>query len=278
MVTESLWVPRSPCGPRCLPGPGTVPAAGPMLVAGRLLALLAVAVAVVAAIPLFLLPGRPAGHRVRSLAARCLLRALGVRHRRSGHLPRRAALVVTRHVSWLDVLVLMAYLPVRLVAKHEVRGWPVVGLLAKAAGTLFIDRSRPRALPATVRQVEDALKAGGLVAFFPEGTTWCGPDGGRFRPALFQSAVNAGAAVAPVTLGFRLADGANTTVTAFIGDDNLLASILRVVRCRGVHAGLHLHPALHPTAGASRRALADATQASVGWPVNRATAGRAVAA
>jgi 1-acyl-sn-glycerol-3-phosphate acyltransferase len=263
MATESLWVPRSGCGPRCLPPPGAVRPAGPLRVTGRLIGVLGVLTVAVAAIPLLILGLNGRGRRVTRLICRLLLRALGVRHHLRGHRPARAALVVANHVSWVDVLVLMAYLPVRLVAKREVRGWPVVGLLARAAGTIFVDRSRPHALPATIGQVEAALRGGCVVGLFAEGTTWCGTDGGRFRPAMFQAAVDAGTAVAPVSLRFRLSDGTATTVAAFIGDDSLLSSVLRVVSGHGIHVDLRMHQALYPAKGACRRALAHATQASI---------------
>jgi 1-acyl-sn-glycerol-3-phosphate acyltransferase len=219
-------------------------------------------VSVVVGAPLLLRNG-PASSKVGRRAARLLLWALGVRHDVRGHVPQRATLVVANHVSWLDVLVITAYLPVRLVARHDVRDWPVVGWLARLAGTLFIDRSRLRALPHTVKQVEAVLRAGSVVATFPEGTTWCGNQGGRFRPALFQSAINAGVPVAPVTLAFSLASGDTTTVAAFVGHDSLLASVWRVVAAHGVRVSVRMHPALYPEPGSSRRALARATQAAI---------------
>ena len=99
--------------------------------------------------------------------------------------------MVANHVSWLDVVVLLAHLPARMLAKREVRGWPVVGRLAVAMGTVFIDRDRPRTLPARVAAVAGALRDGGVVVAFPEGTTWCGRTGGPLRPAVFQAAVEA---------------------------------------------------------------------------------------
>jgi 1-acyl-sn-glycerol-3-phosphate acyltransferase len=242
-----------------------VPAAGPIRTTGRLFTVLIVVVAAVIVAPLLLLRRRsgPAPSRLGRLVSRSLLCALGVRHQVHGQLPRRAALVVANHVSWLDILVLRAHLPVRLVAKREVRDWPVVGLLAAAAGTLFIDRSRPRVLPETVKRVEAALRNGSVVALFPEGTTWCGNEGGRFRPAIFQAAINAGATVAPVTLRFSLAGGAATTVAAFISEDTIVSSLLRIASARRIHVSLRMHPPLYPVPGAGRRVLARATQLSI---------------
>jgi hypothetical protein len=113
-----------------------------------------------------------------------------------------------------------------------------------------------------VAEVAGALRAGGLVAAFPEGTTWCGRAGGPFRPAMFQAAVDAGAPVVPVTLSFRVA-GRPTTVAAFVGDDPLWRSLCRVAASGGLWVQARTHPALYPTPGASRRALARAAAAAV---------------
>jgi 1-acyl-sn-glycerol-3-phosphate acyltransferase len=216
----------------------------------------------------------PAGRAgLLRLFARALLGALGVRHDLRGRLPRQGALIVANHVSWLDVLALIAYAPVRLLAKREVRSWPVIGALAAAAGTVFIDRLRPRALPGTVADVTASLRTGGVVAVFPEGTTWCGRTGGRFRPAIFQAAIDAGVPVAPVTLRFGLAGGPRTTVAAFIGEDTLLASLRRVVATRGLRIEVQAHPALHPVPGASRRVLARAAQSVIQPTTQGSTAG-----
>src|SRR4029079_10304453 len=91
-----------------------------------------------------------------------------------------------------------------LVAKHEVRDWPIIGRLATTLGTVFVDRTRPKTLPDTVARVAEHLADGAVVAVFPEGTTWCGRAGGRFRPAMFQAAIAAGAPVVPVRLAFNL--------------------------------------------------------------------------
>jgi 1-acyl-sn-glycerol-3-phosphate acyltransferase len=260
-----MWRPTSTCTiEACLPRPGTVPRAAPTTVAWRVLA--AAAVLLTAAIVLPLVPaGRVAG--VSRRAARALLRALGVRHVATGRLVTRRALVVANHVSWLDIVVLMAHVPAVMLAKREVRGWPLVGRIAVAMGTVFIDRDRPRELPHTVAAVAGALAGGAVVAAFPEGTTWCGRDGGPLRPAVFQAAIGAGAAIAPVRLGFTLADGSPTTVAAFIGSDTLAASLCRVITARGLVVTVRAHPPIHPgpDAGRSgtRRALAAVVQAVI---------------
>ncbi|WP_328851700.1 1-acyl-sn-glycerol-3-phosphate acyltransferase [Micromonospora globbae] len=268
---DDLWRPASGCGPGCLPAPGEVPAVGVARRAGRLLAgagmlLLGTGLAVL----LPVLPERDGQAAVRAWA-RGTLRAFGVRLAVRGRPPRRRALLVANHVSWLDVLVVLAVAPARLVAKREVRSWPLVGLLAGAAGTVFVDRSRPRQLPAVVGRVADALRAGRPVAVFPEGTTWCAGDGAAgcrprrgFRPAVFQAAVDTGAPVVPLRIGYRCtASGAATTAAAFLGEETLVRSVRRVVSVRGLTVHVTVAAALHPGVDADRRLLARAAESAV---------------
>src|SRR5437016_1315625 len=151
---------------------------------------------------------------------RRLLDAFGVRYVVHGeeNLAGQGGLFVSNHVSWLDVVALQAVRPMRVLAKTEVRSWPVIGPLAGRAGTLYIDRDRLTALPDAVHTIADALRGGAAVGAFPEGTTWCGVASGRYRPAVFQAAVDARARVRPIAMRFLTGDGTQTTVAAFVGD------------------------------------------------------------
>jgi 1-acyl-sn-glycerol-3-phosphate acyltransferase len=247
----SLWRPVSACGMHCVPGGDT--AARRATTVMRTVAAAGVLLAGVVLVPLL----RGAGLRT---LARTLLAALGVKLVWRGPAPRPGSLLVANHVSWLDVLALLAVAPARLVAKHEVRSWPLVGAVAQAGGVLFLDRSRPRQLPAAVADVATALRAGRSIAVFPEGTTFCGAERGRFRPAVFQAAIDAQAPVVPISIRY------GSPAAAFIGDDTLWSSIRRVVALRGLTVTLVSGPALRPEPGADRRCLARAAQASTGLP------------
>jgi 1-acyl-sn-glycerol-3-phosphate acyltransferase len=164
--------------------------------------------------------------------ARKLLRALGIRWSVVGAPIRPGVLLAGNHVSWLDIVVMMALTGgtrrIRMVSKVEVGAWPVIGRLARACGTIFVDRSRPLTLPATVAEVTAALRAGDAVQVFPEGTTTCGTHPARWRPAFLQAAIDAGAPVQRFTLLF------STPAAAFVEDESLLVSLRRVLRLRGL--------------------------------------------
>lgn len=247
-----IWQPVSGCSDSCRTG-------GDDLTRGVVVVLRLVRCSGVLLLGLILVPV------LRSAAAptvsRWVLAALGVRLRWRGAKPRPGTLLVANHVSWLDVVALLAVTPVKMVAKCEVRGWPGIGSLASALGAVFLDRSRPKTLPATVAEVAAQLRAGRSVAVFPEGTTFCGASRGRFRPAMFQAAVDAGARVVPVSISY------DSTAAAFIGDDSLWSSVKRVAMLRSLTVTLVGSPALRPAEGATRRTLARAAQASISVPV-----------
>jgi 1-acyl-sn-glycerol-3-phosphate acyltransferase len=165
------------------------------------------------------------------------------------------ALVVSNHISWLDVVAVNAVRPMRAVAKAEIAGWPVLGRVTTRAGTLFADRERLSALPRLVADTADVLRRGSLVHVCAEGTTWCGRASGRFATAPFQAAIDAGVAVRPVALRYRIEGGRETTWPAFIGDGTLLSSVRRVARVRGLVVEVLACPQI-PAGSATRRELA----------------------
>lgn len=256
------WLPAPPCTVRtCLPR--SAPRVGPARRTGRWAALAVVFTAGVLLAPF--VRGRPTAGTAARLWTRALVRAVGVRLRVVGGRRPVAgpALVVANHVSWLDVPLLAAVRPGRMLAKAEVAGYPVFGRLAAYGGTVFIDRERLRALPGTVASLTGLLRAGSAVVAFPEGSTWCGRGrGGPFRHAVFQAAIDADVPVQPLAVRYRrrgaAGDPAGTTVAAFVGEDTLLASLRRVIAARGVVAEVTVLPPIPPGSLGSRAALAGA--------------------
>ncbi|NEC88731.1 1-acyl-sn-glycerol-3-phosphate acyltransferase [Streptomyces sp. SID12501] len=252
----SVWLPSAPCTPRaCVETTGSTTAV-PLAVL-RLVTVLVVLLAGIMLCPL----GRqiPAGWVRRW--ARTIVRAAGVRLRVSGPTaPTGGVLLVANHISWLDIPLLAAVRPARMLAKAEIRRWPVAGALTATSGALFIERDRLRALPGTVAKIADALREGTAVVAFPEGSTWCGKAQGHFRRAVFQAALDAGVPVQPVHLHYRLTGGAASTAPAFVGEDSLLTSVWRVVSARGLVAEVEVRDAIAPGSHRDRRALARAAQ------------------
>jgi 1-acyl-sn-glycerol-3-phosphate acyltransferase len=127
-------------------------------------------------------------HRMVRAWARALCNAFGVRVCVEGTPPTGGFLMVSNHISYIDVLVIAQYADVAFIAKSEVRQWPVLGHLAAATGTIFIDRSSRRDAVRVGAIVEEAVRGGLGVLLFPEGTSGDGRDVLPFKAALLDGA------------------------------------------------------------------------------------------
>ena len=260
-ASENSWLPRASCDPSCV-------RADAGRESRRWVAFLRTTARVICglmllpALPLLAVP-LPGRSRVQRVYCRLMLRCLGVRITTSGGPIRNLSgvLVVSGHVSWVDVFVIGAVLPGAFVARADLVDWPGLGFVAKLLEIIPIERANLRQLPEVVRRVADRLSAGQTVVAFPEGTTWCGLGYGRFRPAMFQAAIDAGRPVQPLRLTYRDRDGQPSTVPAFIGDDSLLESVRRVITARLTVCHVRVQSLQLP--GASRRDLTARCEAQV---------------
>jgi 1-acyl-sn-glycerol-3-phosphate acyltransferase len=124
--------------------------------------------------------------------SRWLCSILGIRVLASGKPAGRPYVVASNHVSYLDILVLGSLYPSQFVAKNEIRGWPLLGWISRAAGTLFVDRDSPRDAVRAIRAIRSLLAAGTPITLFPEGGTSRGEEVRPFLPSLLEPAASAG--------------------------------------------------------------------------------------
>jgi 1-acyl-sn-glycerol-3-phosphate acyltransferase len=124
----------------------------------------------------------------------------------SGAIPK-SGLLVSNHLSYLDILVIASITPAMFVAKREVRGWPVFGFFAKLAGTVFVDRERRTRVSQTTNEIETALNEGALVVLFPEGTSSNGENVLPFKSSLLEPATRQTHALFASHIQYEIADG-----------------------------------------------------------------------
>ena len=163
--------------------------------------------------------------------SRRMLDVLGIELRLVGTPPEAGPLLlVANHISWLDILVMHAARHCRFVAKADVKHWPLIGTLATGGGTLYIERESRRDAMRVVHHMAEALRAGEILAVFPEGTTSDGRELLPFHANLIQAAISAHAPVQPVALSFiDAATGAPSFAASYIGDETLVGSLWRTL-------------------------------------------------
>ena len=189
--------------------------------------------------------------------ARQLLSMLRLRIRVRGSLPagEGPTMIVCNHVSWLDIWVVNAVVPVRFVAKSDIRRWPVIGFLVAGAGTIFIERQKKQDMVRTNRAIVQALTRGERVAMFPEGTTADGTEVRPFHASLFQPALGADARVVVTALRYVNRDGTPNLDAAYVGDRSLWDSVCLVLAHRTLDAEL-VFAATIEVRGKTRREIA----------------------
>ena len=162
-------------------------------------------------------------------------------------------LLVANHISWLDILVLHAARYCRFVSKSDVKDWPLVGTLADGAGTLYIERESRRDAHRMVQQMGARLKAGDVLAVFPEGTTGDGITLKHFHANLVEAAIEADVPVQPLSLSFRdAASGQQSFAPRYVDDDALWRSIWNTLTAPFLLSVVTLGPP-QSAAGRSRR-------------------------
>jgi len=193
---------------------------------------------------------------VERWAERMLL-LLGIRLVVQGTPPAQGpVLLVSNHVSWLDILAFHAARHVRFVAKSGVRHWPLIGTLATGGGTLYIERERKRDALRVVHEVAAALKSHDAVAVFPEGTTGSGHAVLPFHANLLQAAITTATTIQPIVLRYSEPGMPVSVAAQYIDDTTLVESVMKVCRARGVVVDVRFL-APEPAGELDRRALAE---------------------
>lgn len=210
---------------------------------------------------------RPVSSWITVLVCRGALAILGIARRQRGPRITGQGAMVANHSSWLDILALNASEPLYFVSKSEVAGWPGIGLLARATGTIFIRRDR-RAAREQQAVFKRRLRAGHRLLFFPEGTSTDGRRVLPFKTTLFGAFFGAGLAsdmkVQPISVIYHPPDDAEPCHYGWWGDMAFgpdLAKHLAAVRAGSVEV-VH-HPPLRVDDHADRKALARAAEAEV---------------
>ncbi|KIN65052.1 Acyltransferase [Sulfitobacter noctilucicola] len=210
---------------------------------------------------------RPVTPHITTFVCRNALRIMGLRHIVRGTPMTGRGAVVANHSSWLDIFSLNAAKRIYFVSKSEVARWPGIGWLARATGTVFIERNPARAREQTA-VFEQRLLAGHKLLFFPEGTSTDGQQVLPFKTTLFQSFfaqdLKDKIAVQPVSVIYTAPEGTDPRFYGWWGDMSFGAHLLvTLAPARHGQVEVVYHNPLGVADFADRKALAKACEAAV---------------
>ncbi len=254
----------------------------------------AIAVITLALIPVQWIAVRfnlPLQRRIPVLYHRMVCRLIGLRVREFGNrMTEHPLMIVSNHVSWLDISVITAVAPVVFVAKSEVASWPLFGLLAKLQRSVFVDRNRRHQTAAVNTEIAQRLAGGDPVVLFGEGTS---SDGNRvlpFRTALIGAARDLLAEaehvervwLQPLSLAYDHLLGLplgrqHRPIVAWYGSLRMLPHLVGVLRRGGIDVTLTWGEPLAFDEGSDRKVVARQLEAGVRRRTARPLRGRPAA-
>lgn len=178
--------------------------------------------------PLFA-PRRPVTPYITQAVCRLAFFILGIRYQVRGRPMEHRGAVVANHSSWLDIFALNACQRIYFVSKSEVSGWPVIGWLARATGTVFIARNAKEA-KGQQALFEDRIRSGHRLLFFPEGTSTDGRRVLPFKSTLFAAFYSHGLEhvmqIQPVTVLYHAPPGRDQRFYGWWGKMDLAPHLL----------------------------------------------------
>lgn len=190
-----------------------------------------------------------------------LVRLFGFRIRAFGKPLPGAVMYVANHVSWLDIELMHSQRAICFVAKSEIARWPVVGWLAKRAGTIFHQRGSTQSMGLVTERVVECLSEGWPVGIFPEGGTGKGNEVRTFHARIFQAALDADVPVQPVALLYGR-DGRQDPNVPFGAKESFAANFFRLLGSRSMDAEVHFLEPVESTPDARRR-MAEESRARI---------------
>lgn len=210
---------------------------------------------------------RPLTPFITQCVCRTAFRILGIGFETQGSPMQYRGAFVANHASWLDIFALNACKRIYFVSKAEVAAWPGIGWLARATGTLFIERNPQKARQQAV-QFEKRLLAGHQLMFFPEGTSTDGLRVLPFKPTLFAAffsdALRQNLHVQPVSVLYQAPANAPARYYGWWGDMDFGSHLLKVLSAHPQgRLQLIYHPSLRVADFPNRKALAAAAENAV---------------
>lgn len=177
--------------------------------------------------------------RVRMLwlqrSSRRVLRVLKAEIESDGPCPHDG-LLVSNHLSYLDILVLATLTPAVFVSKSEVRHWPVFGWFARMAGTIFLQRTRRADVVRISEEIATVLQGGHLVVLFPEGTSSDGRQVLPFRSSLLESVNGQDRPLSVACISYGVASGSAENDVCYWGDMTIFPHLIKLMTKERIRA------------------------------------------
>lgn len=154
-------------------------------------------------------------------------------------------LLVSNHLSYLDIFVIASEFPACFVTSFEMKETPFLGQLCSVGGCLFVERRSKKGISNEVKNLTRALNKNMNVVIFPEATSTNGEQLLKFRRPLFQAAVDANKPILPICLNYKKVDKQNLNLknrdlVFWYGDQTFFPHFMNLLKVNDIEIELSI--------------------------------------
>lgn len=176
------------------------------------------------------------GMRKRQQWSIILMRFLGVKITKNGKSDYTNVLFLSNHRSYIDPIAKFQHFDALVLAKAEVRSWPVIGYGCSISGVYFVKREEKTSRAQARETIADTIKNGHSILIYPEGTTTDLPKSLPFKPRVFDMAAENKVKIVPIAIEYR------DPKDAWIGDDTFVRHFFQTFAKKEVICRVHYGP------------------------------------
>lgn len=186
--------------------------------------------------------------KTTSFFSSIVLRVMGINVRVRNHelLPKadENCLIISNHLSYIDVLVIFSVIPSVFIASiDEVRDRFLVGTIAKFGGSVFVERRSRANLSQEIEVISGLLKEGFNVVLFPEGGTSNGERVLSFKSPFIAPAIKSNVDILPICLKYlringKGIDAGNRDLVFYYGETTFFKHFFCVLSVKSVDVEL----------------------------------------
>lgn len=164
----------------------------------------------------------------------------------------RNYLIVSNHLSYLDILIIAAKIPTAFVTSTDIKNTPFLGQIVTLAGCLFVNRKNKENIKNEIKELREALNYGINVVVFPEATSTNGDEVLRFRHPLFEASIATSSPILPLTINYKKISNApinlnNRDIVCWYGDMGFFTHFLKVLEQKEIIVELNISESFTPS-------------------------------
>ena len=200
--------------------------------------------------------------RLSSCFCSFLIKVLGIKisiPENNRMMPENNYLIVSNHLSYLDVFILASLYPSVFIASIDgVKNAIILGTVARLGGVVFVDRLNKMNIKTEIDKISGVINSGFNVIVFPEATSSNGDKVLEFKSSLFTPAIESGIKIQPLCIKYKKLNGRligidNRDFIYYYGEAEFFIHFRNLISQRSIEVEINILDKIDTTVVASRK-------------------------